>query len=247
MLKLTLTLVVVVMSLLTGRIALQAKPQRRLRPALGVGEAFAAGVFLGAGLIHMLGDADAAFVMQGIDFPFAPMICGVVMLALLWIEHLGQRPDQQVGHQAAVLPLTALAMLSVHSVLMGAAFGITTSLSIAMAVFIAVLAHKGAASFALGLELARSGVEAKKQWRWFLVFVSAYPLGVALGQAVGHFTGAHLLVEASFSAVAAGTFLFFGTLHGLALSPMIARCCNPREFLGAMLGFALMALVAIWT
>tara|TARA_B100001175_G_C19181472_1_gene482277 strand:- start:421 stop:621 length:201 start_codon:yes stop_codon:yes gene_type:complete len=34
----------------------------------------------------------------------------------------------------------------------------------------------------------------------------------------------HPWVEASISAAAAGTFLFFGTLHGLATSPMNHRC-----------------------
>lgn len=247
MLKFTLTLVVIAISLIAGRVALQTRPRQALRPALEVGEAFAAGVFLGAGLIHMLGDADSAFVTQGVDFPFAPMICGVVMLILLWIEHLGQKRTGEAAQPGSVMPLTAVSMLSVHSVLMGAAFGITSSLSIAMALFVAVVAHKGAASFALGLELARSSAPIKRQWQWFLIFVSAYPLGVLLGQTVSHFTNAHPLVEASFSAMAAGTFLFFGTLHGLALSPMIARCCNPREFLGAIAGFALMAIVAVWT
>ena len=70
---------------------------------------------------------------------------------------------------------------------------------------------------------------------------------MALGQAVSHMTDAHPLVEASFSAIAAGTFLFFGTLHGLAASPLIVRCGDAKAFLAAVSGFALMALVAVWT
>jgi len=48
-------------------------------------------------------------------------------------------------------------------------------------------------------------------------------------------------------AAAAGTFLFFGTLHGLASTQMINCCCNQREFIAAVWGFAVMAVVAIWT
>ena len=247
MLKLFLTLFVMVVSLMGGYLALRSTRATGRQFALGVGEAFASGVFLGAGLIHMLGDADATFHDEGVDFPYAPLLCGVVLLALLWAEHLGDSLAKRSGASSEVLPLTAVAMLSVHSVLMGAAFGITSSFSIAMAVFVAVLAHKGAASFALGLELVRSSVAKPKQWQLFLFFVAMFPIGVALGQAVSHMTDAHPLVEAVFSAIAAGTFLFFGTLHGLASSPMIARCCNLREFSGAVAGFALMAVVAIWT
>ncbi|ABI47239.1 hypothetical protein [Synechococcus sp. CC9311] len=81
----------------------------------------------------------------------------------------------------------------------------------------------------------------------FLIFVAMFPLGVLLGQSVSGASETHPLVEASISAVAAGTFLFFGTLHGLATSPMIVRCCNQREFVGAVAGFVVMAVVAIWT
>ena len=78
-------------------------------------------------------------------------------------------------------------------------------------------------------------------------FVVMFPLGTLLGQSLSTASQAHPLVEASISSMAAGTFLFFGTLHGLASSPMIERCCNRREFAGAVAGFALMAVVAIWT
>lgn len=247
LLKISLTLLVVGISLLAGRLAFRSDRSESTSLALGLGEAFAAGVFLGAGLIHMLGDADATFNAQGIDFPYAPLLCGAVLLLLLWAEHLGHLMAQRSGQSSHVLPLTAVAMLSIHSLLMGAAFGITTSFSLAMAVFVAVLAHKGAASFALGLELVRSAMPKTKQWQLFLFFVVMFPIGVGLGQAVSHMTDAHPLVEASFSAVAAGTFLFFGTLHGLAASPLISRCCNAKEFAAAVAGFVLMAVVAIWT
>ena len=60
-LKLIMVGVVVLVSLATGRPALIAGGSDRAKPALGFGEAFAAGIFLGAGLIHMLGDAQSSF------------------------------------------------------------------------------------------------------------------------------------------------------------------------------------------
>lgn len=247
MLKIGLTLVVVFISLVAGSLALRAGTRTGKQQALGLGAAFAAGVFLGAGLIHMLGDADSTFNEQGVDYPWAPLLCGAVVLALLAAEHFGDVMSKHSSASSTVLPITAVAMLSVHSVLMGAAFGITSSFSIAMAVFVAVLAHKGAASFALGLELAGANLSRSRQWWLFLFFVAMFPIGVLIGQAVSHMTSAHPLVEAGFSAVAAGTFLFFGTLHGLASSPFIARCGNTREYGSAVAGFGLMAVVAIWT
>jgi len=246
-LKLLLVLVVVLVSLAAGRPALRSGSSDHQRPALGLGEAFAAGVFLGAGLIHMLGDAQGAFVRAGVDYPYPMVICGAVMLLLLWVEHLANHAAEHSRGDQRIVPLTAVFMLSIHSLLMGAAFAIATSVTMTIVIFIAVLAHKGSASFALGLELGRSSFNSVSAWRLFLVFVAMFPFGALLGQSLSNASDAHPLVEASISALAAGTFLFFGTLHGLASSPMIQRCCNQREFVGALGGFALMALVAIWT
>ena len=246
-LKAGLVGIVVLVSLATGRPALRTKAADFHKPALGFGEAFAAGIFLGAGLIHMLGDAQSTFDAANVNYPFAMVTCGAVMLLLLWIEHLANQRSENTGGNKKIVAFSAVLMLSIHSLLMGAAFGISTSVALTIVIFIAVLAHKGSASFALGLELSRSKFSASSALYLFLIFVAMFPIGVLLGQSVSGASEAHPLVEASISAVAAGTFLFFGTLHGLATSPMIVRCCNQREFVGAVAGFALMAVVAIWT
>ena len=166
---------------------------------------------------------------------------------LLWIEHWANHEVEHASGNSKLLPLTVVLMLSIHSVLMGAAFGISSSVAMTVVIFIAVLAHKGSASFALGLELGRSSFSRASAWRLFLVFVVMFPIGALLGESVSKAADAHPLVEASISAAAAGTFLFFGTLHGLASTPLIQRCCNQREFVAALGGFVVMAIVAIWT
>ena len=72
--KLLMVAVVVLISLVTGRAALYAASSNQDRPALGFGEAFAAGIFLGAGLIHMLGDAQGAFDRAAVAYPYAMVI-----------------------------------------------------------------------------------------------------------------------------------------------------------------------------
>ncbi|MEM8563775.1 MAG: ZIP family metal transporter [Pseudomonadota bacterium] len=246
--KLGLVVAVVASSLIAGWPALRAQVLQHESAAFGLGEAFAAGIFLGAGLIHMLGDASSSFQEAGVDYPVAMVLCGAMMLLLLWIEHLGAGADHAIGHgDRRVVPVAAVVMLSIHSILMGAAFGVSTSVALTITIFVAVLAHKGAASFALALELRRAGYTPARAWTLFMIFVAMFPLGALVGEGVQSVASAYPLSEASVVALAAGTFLFFGTLHGLAGTPMIVRCCNPREFMGAVTGFALMALVAIWT
>lgn len=251
-LKAVLIAVVVLVAFAAGGPVLAKGGVRADHPSLGWGEAFAAGIFLGAGLIHMLGDADGGFTQAGASYPYAPMICGAVVLALLWLEHLGNQLATAGGgggkdENKAVVPIMAAVMLSVHSFLTGAAFGVTSSIAVTIVIFLAVLAHKGAASFALALELTRGGFSRGRVWLIFAIFVAMFPLGAAAGQGIESLSGSHPFIEPVFGALAAGTFLFLGTLHGLASSPMIVRCCNRREFTGAVAGYVLMALVAIWT
>ncbi|ABI45308.1 transporter ZIP family protein [Synechococcus sp. CC9311] len=140
-LKAGLVGIVVLVSLATGRPALRTKPSDLHKAALGFGEAFAAGIFLGAGLIHMLGDAQSAFDAANVNYPFAMVTCGAVMLLLLWIEHLANQRSENPAGNKKLVAFSAVLMLSIHSLLMGAAFGISTSVTLTIVIFIAVLAH----------------------------------------------------------------------------------------------------------
>jgi len=48
------------------------------------------------------------------------------------------------------------------------------------------------------------------------------------------------------SALAAGTFLYLGTLHGLENATLVKPCCDLKRFYFVILGFGVMAVVAIW-
>ncbi len=210
------------------------------------GEAIAAGVFLGAGLIHMLGDAAGDFAAAGVDYPWPFLLCGAVVLALLLLEHVGAAA-KGASNESAALALLATAMLSIHSFLAGAALGTSGAGAVAIVIFIAIVAHKWAASFALAVSLARSPLGRVPRFVAFVVFVFFLPLGVATGALAAEWDAAYPLVAPTLKALAAGTFLYLGTLHGLANGTLVARCCDLREFTAVVFGFALMAVVAIWT
>lgn len=246
-LKMILVLVIVLLALGAGLPPLLRKVKGKPPGAIAWGEALAAGVFLGAGLIHMLGDADGDFAAAGVDYPWSMVICGAVMLALLRLEHMGSRAAQSRGDDSSALPLLGAVMLSIHSFLAGAAFGSSGTASVTLVIFVAVLAHKGAASFALGLQLSRSALKVPAALATFAIFVAMFPLGTFVGQAVTLADDSHPLLEPIFASLAAGTFLYLGTLHGLQDSAFIVHCRQVRAFGIAISGFGLMALVAIWT
>lgn len=210
-------------------------------------EALAAGVFLGAGLIHMLGDASQSFLSQGIEYPIAFVLAGGVFLLLLWFEHLGRRLYEHGGSDSPTFSILAMVILSIHSLLAGTVLGLSGSITMMVMILIAILAHKWAASFSLAVQLSKSRMSLRKAIMLFAVFTLMLPLGVGLGSSILKYTENYPLLEPIFYSLAAGTFLYLGTLHGLKQSMMVDKCCDLKNFTFVVIGFVLMAIVAIWT
>ncbi len=246
-LKVVFGLVIVLVAIAGGLPLLRRKQELEETRLLVLGEAFAAGIFLGAGLIHMLSKAAADFAAAGVDYPWSMVICGVMLLFLLYLDHLGDRLKAAQGPSSNAMPLLATVMLSIHSFLVGGALGASSQVAMTIVIFVAVLAHKGAAAFALSVTLAKSSLTQRQRLACLATFITLFPIGLALGGLLSSAGSADLLMEATFSAFAAATFLYLGTLHGLTASVLIARCGDRLDFFFVTLGFGLMALVAIWT
>lgn len=212
-----------------------------------IGEALAAGVFLGAGLIHMLSDSFWEFADAGYDYPFPFLLCGLIFLLLLSLEHIGMELKKSAADENSTIAILAVFMLSVHSLLAGTALGISHSLSSMMVILIAILAHKWAESFSLAVVINKTPLTKTMRFVYFFIFAFMTPLGILAGTTLESFFGGYDVLEAIFNSMAAGTFIYIGTLHGLKRSVMVERCCNLKEFLWVIIGFLLMAIVAIWT
>jgi len=208
-----------------GWIALRSA--RHSGSGLGKANAFASGIVLGTGLLHMLPESAATLGRAIPGYPVAFLLASAAFLVLLLIEHvlLGQRghhhgelaPHGQ--HELAVHAVESqvsayalLAALSVHSVLAGIALGAQSTIDGAIAVLIAVLAHKTTEGFALGVSLVRNRVPAATAWPLLVGFSAAAPLGIGVGALAATSSGVGEILEASFSAIAAGTFLYISSL-----------------------------------
>jgi solute carrier family 39 (zinc transporter), member 1/2/3 len=248
LIKVVSVLIIVAVALAAGWAPLRRRADDAHVEGYARGEALAVGVFLGAGIIHMLGDTASDFVEAGITYPVGELLCGAVILLLLWLEHLGHRlADVRDVNEGAVLAILASLILALHSFLVGAALGTASEISTTILVLVAVLAHKWAAAFALSLTLSRSQLSPRNATGLFLTFVMMFPVGVAVGASALALTASHPLFEATFAGLAAGTFIYLGTLHGLTSSTLIAKCQHFPQFAMVVLGFLLMAVIAIWT
>lgn len=212
-----------------------------------IAESLAAGVFLSVALIHMLGSASDAFYQLSYRYPFAFLLAGIMFLFLLLLEHIGREIVMHRGDSSGAFAILATLMLSVHAFLMGAALGLSASLSIAVVILLAILAHKWAESFSLAIQINKSHFNFKMSVILFCFFSLMTPLGIVLGVVATTTLRNYPLLEPIFSSLAAGTFLYLGTLHGLEKATLVKGCCDLKRFWFVILGFAIMAVVAIWT
>lgn len=237
--------------------------------ALALADTFAAGVLGGAGLIHLLGSGMTAFAtaLPTVSFPIALVLAGAGFMLILFIEavlvpgHPGHHDSPSVPESAAfqheahghshgagpVYPIVLLVVLSVHSVLLGTALGAQSSWAGALLVFLAVVAHKGAAGAALGVGFHRSGSSYRQALPRLVFFSVMTPLGILIGAGVGAvLSGPSAQVfEATFDSLGAGTFLYIA-----ALDIIKTEFDEPEDhglkWLATSIGFVLMAVLALW-
>ncbi len=212
-----------------------------------IGESLAAGIFLGAGLMHMLADSVQNFYQLHVEYPVAFLLAGAVFLLLLWLEHVGREIYQHEGDRGNTFAVLATIMLSLHSFLAGTALGLSGSLSITLMILVAILAHKWAASLALSIHLNKSQLSLTARVSLFALFACMVPLGIVCGESATHLLTNYPLIEPIFTALAAGTFLYLGTLHGLERAVLVKQCCDLNRYTFVVIGFLVMAVVAIWT
>lgn len=204
------------------------------------GEAFASGIFLGAALFHMLPEAHHAFltILGTPHYPYGNVLCAASFIGLFTIELVLQRWQQQPRYIASLL----LSLLAIHSLTEGAAFGISQGWQNLFVIFLAIMAHKGSASYALVRQLQR--YQEKRAHGYLLFFSTMTPLGILLGNSLLQLTTiqSSMLITACFYAIAAGSFLYIGIIHGSVKHMMQHRHITMKAFAMLCLGLVVMAL-----
>ena len=267
-LKTLLFFAVLVAGLLGGAWPLRERQRAMGGKALEWGSAYAAGVFLGAGLLHLLPDANEAWRELGANYPWGYALAAVAVIAMLLLEHVlpseaahealhaasterfgDGRSELGEGHPpaGAGTAYAILSALAIHSFLAGLALGAQDAVSRALVIFAAILAHKSVAGFALGVSLVRSPFSSRRSWALLWAFALATPLGIAVGGAfsAGLEGPLRIAFEATFLALAAGTFVYVATLDILReeLHPASRRL---QKWLFVVAGVATMGLLAVW-
>lgn len=243
-LKLFFALSILAVILLAGWFPFKKRLGSGGHSELPIGETLATGVFLGAAMLHMLPESSAMFRGMGYHYPFACLITGAIFLLFLWLEHIGRELYHHNDANHPAFAILAWIMLSIHSLVLGTALGLSQQYGLVIMLFLAIITHKWAESFAIAVQLNKSSLSTRNGLILFLIFAFMTPLGIFIGWYFGHGVETNSLIDPILIAVSAGTFLYLGTLHGLERCVMVERCCNLRDFSFVIIGFLLMASVA---
>mgnify|MGYP002523995745 CR=1 FL=1 len=106
---------------------------------------------------------------------------------------------------SSITPYILLIALSVHGIFEGIALGVMNTLKECSILFSAIILHKWAAAFALGISFYKSGTETELFIKMILLFTSFGPLGVIIGMI---FSDAGNLIKGIMLSISGGTFIY---------------------------------------
>jgi zinc transporter 1/2/3 len=261
--KAAFALAILLAAAVGGLIPLAGRAGSRRSRFMSWGNAFAAGIFLGTGLIHMLGEANRSWAALGWSYPMPLVLAAVGFMLFLLVEHVllpadahsvahahsgHALPAEEVERLAGSgIPHALLLALSIHSIIAGVALGGQATLSGAFYIFLAIIAHKSSAAFALGIALRRSTVAIGRARVLIVLFTLATPTGIVAGAVVSDLlrSVAGQYFDAAFLALAGGTFLYIASMDILQ-DEFLHAGGRFVKWLWAVAAIALTALLSIW-
>lgn len=220
----------------------------RARQANGfpLGKPFACGVFLALALVMMLPSGFYLFqkAVPDAPLPLAPVIALPVFLLLLFMEHREKEladKGERIDHLTSpAIPVIMTVMIAIPSFLLGTALSVSGTAQ-AFMIFLAIMAHKGTAGFALAVKMVRSSMGRGQILALYGTFALSTPLGIVVGQEARDALTGHemLLTKAAILSAASGVFLYMSTMHGLKDSALIVQCRRHEGFVAMAVGVAL--------
>jgi zinc transporter 1/2/3 len=249
--KLIAGFIIFSLALIGGSIPLTIKITDTSKQWLDCGNAFAGGIFLGLGLIHLLPDAQSSLCATSIHshYPLIFVVCAFSILLLRIIEESTNKLLLHKKYNNKILtPLLLSTLLSIHSILEGAALGIQSIFSYFFVIFMAISIHKGIAAFALGTNIRKNVASQLTMFSMMILFSIMTPIGICLGSLFskclsGEF--AHL-IEAIVDATVSGTFIYIAIFQTATLNNTYPSTPSQKYLVNFSLGLILIAIMGIW-
>jgi zinc transporter 1/2/3 len=140
--------------------------------------------------------------------------------------------DHVFNPTSSITPYILLIALSVHGIFEGIALGVMNTVKECSILFSAIILHKWAAAFALGISFYKSGTEKDLFIKMILLFTSFGPLGIIIGMI---FSDAGNLIKGIMLSISAGTFIYVAASEVIVEEFSLSKKTNIK-FLWFLLG-----------
>ena len=140
--------------------------------------------------------------------------------------------DHVFNPTSSITPYILLIALSVHGIFEGIALGVMNTIKECSILFTAIILHKWAAAFALGISFYKSGTETELFIKMILLFTSFGPLGIIIGMI---FSDAGNLIKGIMLSISGGTFIYVAASEVIVEEFSLSKKTNVK-FLWFLLG-----------
>ena len=139
-------------------------------------------------------------------------------------------------------PYILLIALSLHGLFEGSALGVMHTLKNTIFLLLAILAHKWAESFALGISFFKSGTEKGTFIKMIVIFSLFTPIGIIIGLL---FAEAGNLIQGILLSISGGTFLYVSASEVIVEEFSVTKY-KYRKYLFYLLGGILVGILKIF-
>jgi len=219
-------------AIIIGCIPLIFTRSNKLKSLLDYCNALTTGLFLGVGLTHLLPEAVEHFIENSSDqITSIFVVCAATAIILHAIEHTGKKIAKNRSNHAHWISYFLIIVLSIHSVL-----------EYEMTMFIAIMAHKGAASFSLITNMLTNYISRYRTIVCLILFSITTPAGILLGKNMLDINLANTnnLIQPYFDSMAAGTFIYIA----ISNNPYSVEKHRTINISLAIFGFLMMAFLS---
>lgn len=161
-----------------------------------------------------------------------------------------KKPDEEAhghghGHhdfnpKSNYTPYILLIALSIHGLFEGIALGIQGGFSETLTLGIAIVSHKWAESFTLGISFFRGNTEDNLYRNLIIIFSCFTPIGIVIGMFLMKTT---ILIEAIFLSLSGGTFLYIAASEVIVEEFSVTKY-KVEKFIMFLIGALFIAILA---
>lgn len=157
------------------------------------------------------------------------------------LENVEHDHEHDFNPKSNLTPYVLMCALSIHGLFEGIALGIQVQPKMVFFLGVAIVSHKWAESFTLGISFFKTNTSNETYIKLIVMFSLFTPLGITIGMFA---SGSNILLEAVFLSLAAGSFIYISASEVIVEEFSVSRH-KYLKFIFFFLGAILVCLLTL--